>query len=205
VIRVALLKGPVDVSLADRYPGVSVTLERLTGQDLAEARAQADGVIASLRDSHAALGAYGLDQPDADGRLLNPRDLNQMGRVGRLLFSVEASVRAVKAWTGITVSAEDAAALNLDRARLAPAGATPRGEPLFVAPIDRRVLAVLLLDDAFERRLLHEIELAARVLVTEGNVSAVSPNGLTAPGGTASDLTTAATAPSAGSPAPRAD
>lgn len=162
-----LLTGPVEVKLDDLYPGFWVRLNRLTALDLAEARAAALQGLEALRRGRGALALYGLDQPDETGARLNTRDPGQMLRIGRLIEEAEVMVRALVAWGGIVTATGEA------------------------APIDRKVLSVVLMDDGISRRLVREVELAARILVQEKNVSGLSPNGSEAGDPTASDPSSA--------------
>lgn len=156
MIRLSLMTAPVEADLSDLYPGVKVTLRRLRSPELGEARDATNEVLRAAREGLEALKAYGLDGEDASGRRLNPLDPHQMIRAGMLVGQVEIAVRAIEAWEGITL--EDGA----------------------IAPVSRETLSLLLLDDAIARRLMHEIERACRVLVSEGNVSGPSPAGSSA-------------------------
>lgn len=158
MIRLSLLTAPVEVDLAAAgYPGVSLTLRRLTAPELAEARDATVSILREARKGLEALKPYGLDGADAAGQRLNPADPDQMIRAGTLVGGVEIAVRAIQAWTGIT----------LDEAGT-------------LAPISRETLSILLQDDAIQRRIMKEVEAAARILVTEGNASGPSPAGSSA-------------------------
>lgn len=153
MIVLSLLKGPVECDLGDLYPGLKVTLRRLTSPELAEARDAALTVLRQARNGLEALSPYGLDGEDVNGQRLNPLDEAQMIRAGALVGAVEIAVRGLIGWEGVSLQG---------------------GE---VAPINRETLSILLLDDALSRRLLKELEAASRVLVTEGNASGPSPAG----------------------------
>lgn len=156
MIRLSLLRGPVEADLSDLYPGLKVTLRRLTSPEIGEARDAALEVLRQAREGLEALEVYGLAGEDVHGRRLNPTDPHQMLRAGMLVGQVEIAVRAIEAWEGVCL--ED-------------------GE---VAPVNRETLSLLLLDDAISRRLMREIEQACRVLISEGNGSGPSPAGSSA-------------------------
>lgn len=145
MIRISLLTKPVDVDLSEIYPGFKVVLRRLKSGDMAAARDRAIEALRAAREGLEALQPYGLDGADAHGVHLNPLDSHQMARIGRLVGAVEVMVEALESWEGVCL--ED-------------------GSP---APITREVLSILLQDDGLERRLIHEVEQASRILVTEGN------------------------------------
>lgn len=145
MIRLSTLRDPVSVDLTDVYPDFKVVLRRVTSVDLAEARDATLDALRKAREGMEALAPYGLDQEDAHGVRINPRDPTQMARAGRLVGMVEVAIRALISWEGVV------------------------GDDGEAAPINRESLSILLLDQTLERRLQVEIDKASRVLVTEGN------------------------------------
>jgi hypothetical protein len=182
VITIRTLRGPVRADFSDYFglepDSVWIRLRRLNSVELDEARRAAIQVVAKVGQSVSALADYGLDGEDTNGVRISVSDVGQMSRVGRLIETVEVAMKAVIEWGGFSLVKD--------------------GPP---APVDRQTLAVLLLDDGFERRLTGDIELAARILVAEGNVSGSSPSGFSPLAQTASAPNTAATAQSSDRPA----
>lgn len=179
MLCLTLLTGLVTVQ-CPFYPGIQVEIARLESMDLDAARKAALARLADLERGRETLADYGLDGPDASGARLNLADPMQMSRLGKLLEDVEVCILAVKAWTGVT----------LDRRT--------------IAPIDRATLSLVMRQDSFARWLIHEISLAARILIYEKKDLGPSPTGSSEPGATVSAPPTAHPAPNATSPAPRA-
>lgn len=197
-VHLSVLTGSVDVDLSDFFgsAGVGVTLRRLTATQVAEARDRALSALVRARQGLDALAAYGFDGEDTNGVRLNVADFNQMTGVGAVIGAVELGMASVISWRGFTIDQlGDDGQPVLDGA----------GRPVRIAaPIDRRALAVLMSDDAIQRRLLAEIEKAARILVAEGNGFGSSPGGSSAADpGTHREPTTAPTAEGSASPARR--
>ncbi len=110
----------------------------------------------------------------------NPADPAQAFRLGLLVEVTEVGFRGVRAWEGIT---------------------NGMGQP---APVNRKTLATLLLDDRFDRWLRGELNKACVLLVEEKKTSTGSASGGAADGKTASGLNTAATAARPGNRARKA-
>lgn len=187
MITIRTLRGPVQADFSDYFGlpegSVWIRLRRLTSVELDQARRVAIQVIAKVGQATSALADYGLDGEDTNGVRISVHDVGQMSRVGRLVEVVEVAKSAIIEWAGFTLDGEG-------------------GPP---APVDRQTLAVLLLDDGFERRLSAEIERAARILVAEGKGSGSSPSGFSPRAQTVLDPNIAATAQRSGAPAPPAD
>ena len=186
VVLSAMRREPVHVDFGAIYPGLWVRLRRLTSPQIQAARERTTTTLMAAREGLAALAAYGLDQADDNGRLLNLASPAEMARVGLAIGAVELSIDAVEAWGGVFTSREDA-------------------ESGTVALIDRPTLAMLLLDDGVCSRLLGEIEKASRLLSAEGNACGSSPDGSSAtPRKTTGGRTTAKAASATGDRAPAA-
>lgn len=161
-IYLKLERGTRDVDLSDLLPGVKLVVERLDSTQLAAARERALKSVKALSDGMTALAVYGLDQTDATGATVNLADPDQMARIGALIGAVEVCVDGVKSWN-----------ITLDKDATEP------------APITREALAVLLMDDKVQNRIMAEIHAAARILVAEGKGFGASRNGSSTEGKTA--------------------
>ncbi len=156
------------------FPGVRIQIRRLNSMQMGAAKARTYDVLAKLRDGEAALVPYGLAGSDASGARFNPADMQEAWRLGLMIGGVETAIEGVIAWEGICI--DDAGTL---------------------AEINREVLAQLMLDDRFYNWLTAELDMAARILVTEGKPSGPSPTGSSRPEATDLGPTTA---PDAGKP-----
>lgn len=142
MIVLQLLRDPEWVDLPG---GMRAKLRRLTSPELREAKARALLAIKSLETSFDALKVYGLDKVDANGVRINLGSENQMMRVGLLISSVETAIDAIIEWEGVSL--------------------TKDGPP---PPVDRDVLAMLLLDDEIDDKLRREITRLSHVVAREG-------------------------------------
>jgi hypothetical protein len=167
VILLSVLKEPVERDLSDVYPGFKVVLRRLDSSQMAEARDRALTALRAAREGLEALDPYGLNDPDSAGRRINPLDAEAMARAGELVGVVEVMVSALVSWEGVLWLPPE------------PEGAKPSKRPPkpVLAPINRQTLSILLRDDGIKRRLIREVDLACRLLVTEGNGSGSSRGG----------------------------
>ncbi|MBX3480084.1 MAG: hypothetical protein KF842_06765 [Caulobacter sp.] len=164
MIRVSSLTDPVTVSLAAPYSGVTITLRRLSTVDFARCSARAADIVRDTAALSTVITRHNLAETAADlNRALN--DLAFQAGFAAWLASVECALAAVISWTGIVGEAGEAAPLP---ARLSHvAGVVSPADPADLAA--RITMETLLLDQAFERQLTGHIDLAARILVCEGN------------------------------------
>lgn len=169
MIVLKTLRDPIVADFGEAgFPGVTVTLRRITAAEMEEAQAEAKRVVQRLKTGEAGLAPYGLAGRDVTGGRFNAADPGQMFRVGFTIAAVEQALKAFVAWTGIAQAD----------------GVTP-------APIDRETLTILMNDNAFATRALEAIGEAARLIAVEKKDSVNSPPG-------SSEAPTAAVSPSAG-------
>lgn len=158
MIILSRLTAPVWIDASRIYPGVRFQIRRLTSLDMGVIRDRTMAALRALREGVEALEPYGLNDEDASGARFNPMDPAQGMRIGKLIASVETAKDALIAWEGVCTDAVGT-----------------------LAPIERPVLAQLLLDDALDNFLIGEISKASRILATEGKRSGVSPPGSSSP------------------------
>ena len=146
--QLAELAKPVWRDYGQILPGVRCQVRGLTSMDLDAARRRAQGVILRMAgaadDLDATLAEYGLGGEDASGARFNIADPDQAGRIGMLIGSVEVVLEGLVAWEGLTLDGET------------------------LAPINRQTLAVVLLHDGLERRLMADISLLSDRILAEG-------------------------------------
>lgn len=151
MIRVSTTREPVTVSLRAPYDGVEITLKRLTSADFAEARQAAQSLIQDdarlmvLMAEHDLLP--GRNSPKAWKRLKDQDPVAYAATltgIGVWVAAVECGLRGIEGWTGIL------------------------GDDDRPAPVNRTVLEVLMLDEAFSQQVMAELDRAARILVVEG-------------------------------------
>ncbi len=147
------LTEPVAVDFSHIYPGFKVVLRRLTSWQWNVAQERARSVVAKIDVGLDTLSDYGLNGVDANGVRLSAYDPLDMASAGYLVGAVEVCLVGLISWEGIFL------------------------EPGVVAPINRETLALVLGDMALATALLNELTKAARLLVSEGNGLADSPNG----------------------------
>ena len=178
MIRIATSREPVEERLSGPYADVTVTLNRLTSADFGEAH-QATQAI--LRNDAALLNLLVQHDLLPKGGVRGWKSMKDQDALGYAAFlsgigvwlaAVECGVRGVASWTGIV------------------------GEDRLPAPVSRDVIEVLMLDEAFSNQVMARLDLAARILVTEGKPLGALPSGSSEPERTASAPTTAATASS---------
>jgi len=169
MIVLKTLRDPVVADFGDAgFPGVKVTLRRLTAAEIEEAQAEAARVVQQLRAGEAGLAPYGLAGRDGTGGRFNAADPGQMFRLGVTIAAVEQALKAFTAWEGIALDESG----------------TPAG-------INRETLTILMNDNRFCTRALAALEEASRLVAAEKKDSATSPDGSSA-------AATAAASPSAG-------
>lgn len=153
-VYVRLERGLKEVDLSDLLPGAKLTVERLDATQIAAAHDRAQKAVKALSDGMLALGDYGLDYSDTKGKRANLADPDQMFRIGTLIGAVEVAMEGIKVWNiTLTPGAKEA------------------------APINRQSLAVFLMDEYVQARVMGEIQAAARILAAEGKGSGASQNG----------------------------
>lgn len=141
---------------ADGFPGVSVTLRRLTSAEIETARAEALKVVQRLREGDDALALYGLAGRDVNGQRFNAADRNQMFRLGTIVAAVEQALLGFVSWTGF---------------------ADETGRP---APIDRQTLTIVMADTRFYSGAMEALAEASRLLDVEKKDATPSPDGSSA-------------------------
>lgn len=157
MITLKALRAPVVADFgAAGFPGVKVTLRRLTAAEVEEAQAESMRVIRRLRDGEETLALYGLDGRDVTGGRFNATDPGQMFRLGMTLAAVEQALRSFTAWEGFALE---------------------NGTP---APINRETLTVAMNDPRFFKRAMEVLEEAARLIDSEKKGSPLSPDGSSA-------------------------